>query len=148
MRIAIGADHAGFEYKDAVIQMLQQRKIDVTDFGTSNLLSTDYPIYAFRVAKAVQSKTVDYGILICGTGVGMSIAANKVRGIRAGVAQSDFAARAIKEHNDANVICLGSRTNSLEEVLSFIQIYLDTEFSGGERHSKRIHMISDYEEEQ
>ncbi len=148
MRIAIGADHAGFEYKDAVIQMLQQRKIDVTDFGTSNLQSTDYPIYAFRVAKAVQSKTVDYGILICGTGVGMSIAANKVRGIRAGVAQSDFAARAIKEHNDANVICLGSRTNSLEEVLSFIQIYLDTEFSGGERHSKRIHMISDYEEEQ
>jgi len=148
MRIAIGADHAGFEYKDAVIQMLQQRKIDVTDFGTSNLLSTDYPIYAFRVAKAVQSKTVDYGILICGTGVGMSIAANKVSGIRAGVAQSDFAARAIKEHNDANVICLGSRTNSLEEVLSFIQIYLDTEFSGGERHSKRIHMISDYEEGQ
>jgi len=148
MRIAIGTDHAGFEYKGAVIEMLKQRHIEVTDFGTTNLVSTDYPFYAFKVAKAVQSKMVDYGILICGTGVGMSIAANKVKGIRAGVAQSEFAARAIKEHNDANIICLGSRTNTLEEVLTFIQIYLDTEFSGGERHSKRIHMISDYEEEQ
>jgi ribose 5-phosphate isomerase B len=148
MKIAIGADHAGYEYKPAIVGLLKQLGYDVFDYGTFSYDSTDYPSYAFLVASAVAKQEADYGILICGTGIGMSIAANKVKGIRAGAVQSTFAAKAIKEHNNANVLCLGTRTNTLEEVLMFVHIYLDTPYSNGERHSKRIHMISDFEEEQ
>jgi len=148
MKIAIGSDHAGFEYKEPVIEMLKAKGIEVIDLGTHDTHSTDYPTYAFKVGNAVADKTADLGVLICGTGVGMSIAANKVKGVRAGAVQSTFAAKAVKEHNNANILCVGSRTNTLEEVLRFVQIYIDTPYSEGERHSKRIHMISDYEEEQ
>jgi len=145
MKIAIGSDHAGFPYKGPIIARLKERGFDVVDVGTDSTASTDYPIYAFRVAEAVAGKAADLGVLICGTGIGMSIAANKVPGIRAGAAQSAFAATAVREHNDANVLCVGSRTNSLSEVLSFVDAWLDAVPATGERHQKRIRMISDYE---
>ncbi|HAQ55793.1 MAG TPA: ribose 5-phosphate isomerase B [Acholeplasmatales bacterium] len=145
MKIAIGSDHAGFPYKDPIVARLKERGIDVIDVGTASTASTDYPIYAFRVADAVAAKHADLGVLICGTGIGMSIAANKVQGIRAGAVQSAFAASAVREHNDCNVLCVGSRTNTLPEVLSFVDAWLDATPATGERHTKRIRMISDYE---
>ncbi len=148
MKIAIGSDHAGYPYKAPIIASAQGARIEVADLGTDSTAATDYPVYAFRVARAVTGKEADLGILICGTGVGMSIAANKVKGIRAGVAETAFAARATREHNDANILCLGSRTNTLPEVLEFVGIFLDAAYSGGERHQKRIDMIRDFEEGQ
>jgi len=147
MKIAIGADHAGFEYKPQIVKLVKELGHEVIDFGTYSLDSTDYPSYAFLVGTAVQNKTADLGILICGTGIGMSIAANKVKGVRAAAIQNRIAAKATREHNDANVLCVGSRTNPLEEVLEFVRIFLDTPYSNGDRHTKRVHMISDYEEE-
>lgn len=148
MKIAVGADHAGYVYKSEIIAMLEERGNEVLDFGTKNLDSVDYPVFAFKVGECVRDKDADLGVLICGTGVGMSIAANKVKGIRAGVCQSVFAARAIKEHNNANIICFGARTNTLDEILEFLAIFLDTKFSYGERHMKRLELIRQYEEEQ
>ena len=147
MKIAIGADHAGYAYKEPIIHYLQDHGYDVIDVGTNSTVSTDYPTYAFKVGETVATKTADLGILICGTGIGMSIAANKVPGIRAAAIQSTFAAQATKEHNHANVLCVGTRTNTLDEVLSFVSLFLETAYSNGERHSKRIQMISDYEKE-
>jgi len=147
MKIAIGADHAGYVFKERIRELLEGRDIEVLDFGTKNLDSVDYPYFAFQVAECVRDKKADCGILICGTGVGMSIAANKVKGIRAGVCQTVFAARAIKEHNNANIICLGARTNTLDEIIEFVTIYLEAKFSHGERHMNRLDMIKRYEEE-
>jgi ribose 5-phosphate isomerase B len=145
MKIAIGSDHAGYPYKGPISTHLKERGIEILDLGTDSTAPADYPLYAFRVADAVSAGKADLGILICGTGIGMSIAANKAKGIRAGAAQSLFAARAMREHNDANVLCLGSRTNTLDEVLSFTDAWLDAAYSDGERHRKRIAMITDYE---
>jgi len=147
MKIAIGADHAGFVYKEPIKNHLFERGYDVVDVGTDSTESTDYPIYAFRVGEAVRDHQVDYGILICGTGVGMSIAANKVKTIRAAAIQSEFAAQATKSHNNANVLCLGSRTNTLEEVLRFVDLFFDTENENTPRHLGRIARITKYEEE-
>lgn len=147
MKIAIGADHAGYVFKERIRDLLEGRGIEVLDFGTKNLDSVDYPNYAFLVAECIRDKQADCGVLICGTGVGMSIAANKVKGIRAGVCQTVFAARAIKEHNNANIICLGARTNTLDEIIEFVTIFLEAKFSHGERHQKRIDLIQRYEEE-
>jgi len=146
MKVAIGADHAGYIYKQPIIEHLKANKIEVIDMGTDSLASTDYPRYAFKVGEAVRDKIVDYGVLICGTGVGMSIAANKVRGVRAAAVQSNFAAEATKAHNNANVLCVGSRTNTLEEVIHFVDLFFQTEFENGPRHNRRIEMISTYEE--
>ncbi len=147
MKIAIGADHAGFEYKPDIIDLVIRLGHEVTDFGVNSLQSTHYPKYAFLVGNAVASNEADLGILVCGTGIGMSIAANKVKGIRAAAVQNTIAAKATREHNDANVLCVGTRTNSLEEVLSFVKIFVDTPYSKGERHQKRVDMIKEYEEE-
>lgn len=146
MKVAIGADHAGFIYKQPIIDHLKLRQFEVIDMGTNSLESTDYPIYAFKVGEAVRDHLVDVGVLICGTGIGMSIAANKVKGIRAAAVQSDFGATATKAHNNANILCLGSRTNSLDEVIHFVDLFFDTENENGKRHLKRIQMISEYEE--
>ena len=146
MKVAIGADHAGFIYKQPIIDHLKLRQFEVVDMGTNSLESTDYPIYAFKVGEAVRDHLVDVGVLICGTGIGMSIAANKVKGIRAAAIQSNFAATATKSHNNANILCLGSRTNSLDEVIHFVDLFFDTENENGKRHLKRIQMISEYEE--
>lgn len=147
MKIAIGSDHAGFAYKEEIKLFLARKEIEFVDVGTRSIDSTDYPSYAKIVAESVRDRQVDLGVLICGTGIGMSISANKVKGIRAAACQSAFAVRASREHNDANVLCVGSRTNTIEEVLEFVELFVKTSFSNGERHVKRIDLIRKLEEE-
>ncbi len=146
MKIALGADHAGFEYKMAVKEYLISKGISVIDFGTDSIQDTDYPDYAIKVSKSVVNKETDLGILICGTGIGMSITANKVKGIRAALISSAFTAESAKSHNHANVITFGSRTHTLEEIYSYIDIFMKTEYSDAERHVNRVNKISKYEE--
>lgn len=146
MKIAIGCDHGGFILKQGILDFLKQREIEVTDFGTFDEKSVDYPVYGKKVAQAVASGEVDKGILLCGTGIGISIAANKVRGIRAAVVTDEFCAEACKAHNNANVLALGGRVVSPELAVKLVAVWLDTEF-GGERHQRRIDMISDIEAE-
>ncbi len=145
MKIAIGSDHAGYPYKEPIKELLAKRGMEIIDFGTTGTESVDYPVFAIKVGEAVRDGFANLGILICGTGIGMSIAANKVRGIRAGACQTDFAAKAMKEHNNANIICFGSRTNTIEEVLRFTDIFLDSSYQDG-RHQRRIDLITAYEE--
>lgn len=147
MKIAIGSDHAGFAYKEEIKRHLQLQEHEVIDFGTKSIDSTDYPIYAAKVGKCVVKKEAELGILVCGTGIGMSIAANKISGVRAAACQSLFCAQATKEHNNANVLCVGSRSNSIDEVLEFVDTFLKTPFSNGERHLKRVELIHKLEEE-
>lgn len=146
MKIAIGADHAGFEYKQAIVSYLQEQGLEVMDFGTDSSEASDYPDFAVLVAKAVSMKKAEFGILICGTGIGMSIAANKVKGVRAAVVSSNFTAESSKTHNHANVITFGSRVNSIEEVLGFLDIYMKTSISSEERHQTRVDKIRKYED--
>ena len=146
MKFAIGADHAGFEYKREIIKHLQAKNYEVVDFGTATEEASDYPDFAILVANAVALKKVDFGVLICGTGIGMSIAANKVKGVRAAVVSSKFTAESSKTHNHANVITFGSRVNTIEEVLSFLDIYINTSWSSEERHVNRVEKIGKYEE--
>jgi ribose 5-phosphate isomerase B len=147
MKFAIGADHAGFEYKREIIKHLQAKNNEVVDFGTASEEASDYPDFALLVANAVALKKVNFGVLICGTGIGMSIAANKVKGVRAAVVSSKFTAESSKTHNHANVITFGSRVNTIEEVLSFLDIYINTSWSSEERHVNRVEKIGKYEEE-
>jgi len=147
MKIAIGADHAGFKFKKAIIEHLRKNNYEVVDFGTDSEGATDYPDFATTVARSVRDKIADLGILICGTGIGMSIAANKVKGVRAALITSKFAAESSKNHNHANVITFGSRVNKIEEVLEFIDIFLKTEKSTEPRHLKRVEKVGKYEEE-
>ncbi len=139
--IAIACDHGGFAYKQTIMQHLADRQIEFRDFGTYTPDSCDYPDFAKPVARAVASGEYDKGILICGTGIGMSIAANKIRGIRAAVCGDAFSARATREHNDANILCMGARVISEAKALEITDIFLDTPFSGDERHSRRISKI-------
>ena len=139
--IAIACDHGGFAYKQTIMQHLADRQIEFRDFGTYTPDSCDYPDYAKPVARAVASGEYDKGILICGTGIGMSLAANKIRGIRAAVCGDAFSARATREHNDANILCMGARVISEAKALEITDIFLDTPFSGDERHSRRISKI-------
>ena len=139
--LAIACDHGGYAYKQTIMQHLADREIEYRDFGSFSPDSCDYPDYAQPVAKAVASGECEKGILICGTGIGMSIAANKVRGIRAAVCGDSFSARATREHNDANILCLGARVISEAKALEITDIFLDTPFSGDERHSRRISKI-------
>ncbi|MGD9761234.1 MAG: ribose 5-phosphate isomerase B [Candidatus Izemoplasmatales bacterium] len=147
MRIAIGADHAGYEYKKAIINFLQEKAYDVMDFGADTIEATDYPDFAVLVAKAVSMEKAEFGILICGTGIGMSIAANKVKGVRAAVVSSKFTAESSKTHNHANVITFGSRVNTIEEVLEFLEIFMSTKCSSEQRHVDRVEKIGKYEDE-
>ena len=142
--IAIGSDHAGVKLKAKVIEFLKERNIEVKDFGTYTEESVDYPDIALEVAKSVASGETEKGILICGTGIGMSIAANKVKGIRCAVCYDENTAMLCKQHNNANIIALGARILEEETVLKMIGIWLDTEFE--ERHLKRIDKITKYEE--
>ena len=139
--IAIACDHGGFAYKQIIMQHLADRQLEYKDFGTYTPESCDYPDFAQPVAKAVASGEFEKGILICGTGIGMSIAANKVHGIRAAVCGDAFSAQATREHNDANILCMGARVISEAKALEITDIFLDTPFSGDERHSRRISKI-------
>jgi ribose 5-phosphate isomerase B len=139
--IAIGSDHAGFEYKERLKKFLDEIGRPYQDFGTTSLDSVDYPDFAHSVSKAVASGKCPFGILICGTGIGMSIVANKHNGIRAAVCESAAAAKLSREHNDANILCLGARITTWETATEIVKTFLTTPFSGGERHLKRIQKI-------
>ena len=140
--IAIGRDHGGYELKLEVIKHLKDRGFEVKDYGCDSTASCDYPLYAKAVSKAVVSGECELGILICGTGIGMSMAANKVEGIRAALCSDCFSAHATKEHNNANVLCMGARTIGPGLALMIVDEFVDTPFSEDERHIRRINMFS------
>lgn len=144
-RIAIGADHAGYALKGAIVRFLQASGYPVEDVGTYGEESVDYPDYAVRVARAVASGQADLGILICGTGIGMSITANKVKGIRAAVATDGYMARMAREHNNANILCLGGRVLGTGSALDIVQAFLQSHFAGG-RHASRVSKIQALEQ--
>jgi ribose 5-phosphate isomerase B len=147
MKIALGADHAGYELKDQIKQHLQQRRILVLDEGTSSPESVDYPDYARAVAHDVSERRADWGILVCGSGIGMAIAANKVDGIRAANVSSEYEAQMSREHNNANVLALGARILKPDEALRIVDQWLSTQFAGG-RHERRVEKIAAIEKEQ
>jgi ribose 5-phosphate isomerase B len=146
MRIALGADHAGFDLKNHLRDSLRAAGHHVDDAGTHSPESADYPDYAGAVARAVASGSADRGILVCGSGVGMSIAANKVRGVRAALAYSREAAVLTRAHNDANVLTLGARFLDVATALELVEVFLATPFDGG-RHQRRIEKIAGLEQE-
>ena len=144
--IAIGCDHGGFELKEAVKKHLDERKIEYIDFGTYSEESVDYTVYAEKVAKSVVAGESELGLLFCGTGIGMSMAANKVRGIRAACCSDVFSAEMTRTHNDANVLCVGGRVISCEKAVELCDLFIDTPFSNDERHIRRINQIKAMEE--
>ena len=139
--IAIGSDHAGYELKLTVIEHLKERGEAFEDFGCDSPESVDYPVYGKKVAEAVASGVYERGILICGTGIGISITANKVKGIRAALCGDCFSAEATRLHNDANILALGARSIGEGHALKIVDTFLDTPFSGEEKHLRRIQMI-------
>lgn len=144
--IAIGADHGGFELKKEIIAHLEKRGLAYRDFGTYTGESCDYPDYANYVAKAVAAGECEKGIVICGTGIGVSITANKIHGIRCALCGDCFSAQATRQHNDANVLALGARVTGAGLALMIVDTFLDTPFSGEERHLRRIRKIRETEE--
>lgn len=143
MKIAIGSDHGGYALKQEIMKHLETRKVEYTDFGCYEESSCDYPVYARAVATAVTDKTCEFGILICGTGIGISIAANKISGIRAALCTDCFCAEATRQHNDANILCLGGRVVGAGLACKIVDTFLDTPFSNDERHIRRIHLIEE-----
>lgn len=141
--IALGSDHGGYALKREVIQYLKEQNLEYRDYGCDSEKSCDYPVYAKKVAKAVVSGECDRGILICGTGIGISIAANKVKGIRAALCHDTFSAQATREHNDANILAMGARVVGSGLALKIVDVFLHTEFSNEERHKNRIRQIED-----
>ena len=145
MKIAIGCDHGGFELKNEIIKYLESENYEVKDFGTYSTDSCDYPDIAQPVAEAVAAKEFDFGILICGTGIGIGIAANKVPGIRAALCSDTFSAHATREHNDANILTMGQRVVGPGLAIDIVKTFLNSEYQGG-RHQKRIDKITEIEE--
>lgn len=145
MRIALGADHAGVALKANIKQLLDERGIAYEDFGTNTTESVDYPDYAARVAHEVASGAFDRGILFCGSGLGMAIAANKIHGIRAVPVLDEESAKLSREHNDANVLSLGERLTAPDEARRIVNLFLDTPFAGG-RHERRVKKIDALEQ--
>lgn len=144
--IALGCDHGGINLKNAIIEYLKENNIEYKDFGCYTDESVDYPIYAYKVANAVAGKEAEFGILCCGTGIGISIAANKVKSIRAAVVSNEFGAEMTRRHNNANILCMGGRVTSEEDAVKFADIFLNTPFSADEeRHTRRVQMLSDIE---
>ena len=145
MKIAIGNDHVGKELKEIVVEELNKRNIEIVDCGTNSTDRTDYPIYGEKVARLVSRGKVDKGIIMCGTGIGISIAANKVNGIRAAVCTEPYSARLSRQHNDSNILAMGSRVIGKELARMIINEWLDANFEG-ERHQKRVDLIKDIEQ--
>jgi len=145
MRIAIGADHAGFHLKEAIAQFLGELGHEYHDFGAYNAEPSDYPDFARAVAEAVAQGDFERGILVCGNGIGVCIAANKVPGIRAAVGHDTLSARQGREHDDVNVLCLGERIVGTELALEIVQVWLAAEFSGLERHRRRLAKVAQLE---
>ena len=142
--IAIGSDHGGFALKEEIKKHLTERGIEFTDYGTFSEESCDYPIYAEKVCMAVTGGEAEKGILCCGTGIGMSMAANKIRGIRCACCGDCFSAEMTRRHNDANVIAMGGRVVGAGLALKMVDLFLDTPFEGG-RHARRVGMVMDLE---
>lgn len=145
MKIAIGADSAGYQMKQTICAHLTERGFDVIDCGTDSTASCHYPVFAYDVAKKVSQGEATFGILVCGTGIGMSIAANKVPGIRASVVSEHYSARYTRMHNDANVLCLGARVIGEGLALELCDVFVDTQAEGG-RHAARVDMITQIEQ--
>lgn len=144
--IAIGSDHGGYLLKEEIKKHLEEKGYEVKDFGTDSTASCDYPVYAEKVCRAIQSGECEKGILICGTGIGMSMCANKCKGIRAAVCGDHFSAEFTRKHNNANVLCLGARVIGAGVAMQLVDIFLTTEYEGG-RHEKRVEMMMQLENE-
>lgn len=144
MKIAIGADHAGYLLKEEIKKYLKENSYEVIDMGTHSLESIDYPDYGIKVAKSVASNETNLGILVCYTGIGMSMVANKVDGIRAALVTSVDNAHLTKEHNNANVLCMGAKDVKVELALEIVKEFINTEFAGG-RHERRVNKIIEVE---
>ena len=140
VKIAVGSDHAGFELKQNIIEHLSERNMNYVDFGTSCLDSVDYPDYAKKVAEEVNSNDLIMGILVCGSGQGMAMTANRFKNVRAAICHNSDVAKISRQHNDANVLCLGSRFIDISEAIKCVDVFLSTDFEG-ERHLKRINKI-------
>ncbi len=147
MKVAIGCDHAGVSMKNGIVPVLDELSIEWEDFGTKDEESVDYPDFGEKVSEAVSSGVADRGILICGTGIGMSIVANKVSGIRAALCQEDYSAKMSRLHNDANVLVLPGRIIDKERAGEIVKTWLTTDFEGG-RHQRRLDKIKDIEQKQ
>lgn len=143
MKIAIGSDHGGYELKENIKSYLDDKKIDYVDFGTHSTSSVDYPDYGKKVGLAVTKEDFDFGIVICGTGIGISIAANKVKGVRAALVYDEQTARLAKEHNSANIIALGGRTTTKETAISILETFMQAKFET--RHQTRLDKIKEIE---
>lgn len=144
MKIAIGCDHGGFELKEAVREYLEKNSIEYEDFGAYSTDSVDYALIAAKAAHSVADGNADYGILICSTGLGISMAANKVKGIRAAVCTNEFCAEMTRRHNNANILCMGGKIVDIDLGVKMVDIFLNTEFEGG-RHQRRIDQIAQIE---
>lgn len=142
MKVAIASDHGGVNLKKAITEFLSEKNVDFTDFGPESADSVDYPDYARPLAEKVASGEFDKGILICGTGIGMSITANKTKGIRCALVHDTFSARATRQHNDSNIIAMGERVIGAGLAIDIVDTWLNTEFEGG-RHERRISKIEE-----
>ena len=144
MKIAVGCDHGGLEHKNAIAEHLKSEGFKVEDFGIYENKSVDYPEIALKVANSIKNGENELGILVCGTGIGMSLAANKVNGIRAAACSEHFSAKYTRLHNNSNILCLGGRVIGIGTALELCDIFVNTEFEGG-RHQRRIAMITEIE---
>ncbi len=142
MNIAIGNDHAGTSYKFKIIEFLKAKKISVINFGTDNDLSVDYPDFVHPVVKALSSQKVNYGILLCGSANGVAMTANKYKEVRAGICWNEEIVKLVRQHNNANILCIPARFVSLEKALEMVETFINTSFDGG-RHQLRINKIND-----
>ena len=147
MKIAIGCDHAGFAIKNVIIEHITKKGYDVVDVGTNSADSCHYPIYAHALCEKIQSGECELGILVCGTGIGMSIAANKHKGIRAACCSDTFSARLTREHNDANILCFGARVVGEGLALDLVDAFLSAEYLNNGNHVRRVSMLKDIEDE-
>lgn len=145
MKIGLGSDHGGFELKEKIKGYLENKGLEVVDYGTFDEESVDYPDYGKKVGQAVASKEVERGIVVCGTGIGISIAANKVKGVRCALCSEEYSARMSRKHNDANVLALGGRVLGEELAISIVDAYLEEDFEAG-RHERRVKKIMEIED--
>ncbi|MBR6737536.1 MAG: ribose 5-phosphate isomerase B [Clostridia bacterium] len=146
MKIAFGCDHGGFIAKQKLFEYFESKGFEVTDYGCFDENSVDYPDIAYPVCKDVQAGDSTFGVLVCGTGIGMSIVANKIKGVRCAHVTDEFSAEMTRRHNDTNVIALGGRISTVEEIVKYVDIFLNTPFEGG-RHLNRVNKIKIVEEE-
>jgi ribose 5-phosphate isomerase B len=146
MKIALGSDHGGYQLKENLKEYLKEQKVEYIDFGCQSEKSVDYPDIGFKVAVAVKSVKCNRGILICGTGIGMSIVANKIKGIRASLCHNEFTARCSREHNDSNILVMGGRDIGLGLAKTIVSVWLNTNYSHEERHINRLNKIKQEED--